>query len=56
MPNKTVAELERLHHSTVKDLDTLYMHKQVALAGQPAPRAIGIDELSIRKGHTCLCM
>jgi len=52
MPNKTVAELERLHHSTVKDLDTLYMQKQVALAGQPAPRAIGIDELSIRKGHT----
>ncbi len=52
MPNKTVAELERLHHSTVKDLDKLYMHKQVALAGRPAPKAIGIDELSIRKGHT----
>jgi len=51
MPNKTVAEIERLHHSTVKDLDKLYMAKQVALAGLPAPRAIGIDELSIRKGH-----
>jgi transposase len=51
MPNKTVAELERLHHSTVKDLDKLYMQKQVDLAGLPAPRAIGIDEVSIRKGH-----
>ena len=51
MPNKRVAEMERLHHSTVKELDKLYMQKQVELAGQPAPRAIGIDELSIRKGH-----
>jgi len=51
MPNKTVAEMERLHHSTVKDLDKLYMQKQVDLAGLPAPRAIGIDEISIRKGH-----
>ena len=32
MPHKTVAEMERLHHSTVKDLDKLYMHKQVDLA------------------------
>ena len=38
-------------HSTVKDLDKLYMQKQVDLAGLPAPRAIGIDEISIRKGH-----
>ena len=51
MPNKAVAEMERLHHSTVKDLDKLYMQKQVDLAGLPAPRAIGIDEISIRKGH-----
>ena len=27
------------------------MQKQVDLAGLPAPRAIGIDEISIRKGH-----
>lgn len=52
MTNKAVAELERLHDSTVKDLDKLYMQKQVARAGMPAPRVIGIDELSIRKGHT----
>ena len=51
MPNQRVAEMERLHHSTVKDLDKLYMQKQVERAGLPAPRAIGIDELSIRKGH-----
>jgi transposase len=51
MPNKAVAEIERLHHSTVKDLDKHYMHEQVARAGLPAPRIIGIDEISIRKGH-----
>ena len=28
MTNKAVAELERLHDSTVKDLDTIYMQKQ----------------------------
>jgi transposase len=51
MPNAAVAEMERLHHSTIKDLDKLYMKKQVNLAGLPAPRAIGVDEISIRKGH-----
>lgn len=51
MPHKAVADLERLHHSTVKDLDKLYMREQVRRAGLPAPRAIGIDEISIRKGH-----
>ncbi len=42
MTNKAVAELERLHDSTVKDLDKIYMQKQVACAGMPAPRAIGV--------------
>jgi transposase len=51
MTNKAVAETERLHHSTVKDLDKLYMAQQVKLAGLPAPRAIGVDEIAIRKGH-----
>jgi len=51
MTNKAVAEAERLHHSTVKDLDKLYMAQQVKLAGLPAPRAIGVDEIAIRKGH-----
>ena len=51
MTNKAVAEAERLHDSTVKDLDTIYMQQQVARAGRPAPRAIGVDEIAIRKGH-----
>jgi transposase len=51
MTNKAVAEAERIHESTVKDLDKIYMRKQIALAGAPAPRAIGVDEISIRKGH-----
>jgi transposase len=51
MPNKAVAEMEHLHDSTVKDLDKLYMQAQVERAAMPAPRAIGIDEISIRKGH-----
>lgn len=51
MSNKAVADLERLHDSTVKDLDKLYMREQVERAGTPAPRAIGVDEISIRKGH-----
>ena len=52
MTVKAVAELEHLHESTVKDLDKLYMQEQVAAAGRPAPRAIGVDEIAIRKGHT----
>ena len=51
MTNKAVAELERLHDSTVKNLDKIYMARQVAQAGLPAPRVIGVDEIAIRKGH-----
>ena len=51
MTNSAVATMERLHDSTVKDLDKLYMKRQVAIAGMPAPRAIGVDEIAIRKGH-----
>jgi len=41
-----------LDWKTVKDLDQQYMQEQLRRAGRPAPRAIGIDEVSIRKGHT----
>lgn len=51
MTNKAVAEIEHLHDSTVKKLDKIYVAKQVAKAGMPAPRAIGVDEISVRKGH-----
>ena len=29
-----------------------YMRAQLAKAGTPGPKAIGIDKISIRKGHT----
>jgi transposase len=51
MTNKAVAELEHLHEGTVKDLDKVYMRRQLARAGTPAPRVIGVDEIAIRKGH-----
>jgi transposase len=46
-----VASLLRLDWDTVKDLEKQYLQKLVDKAGMPAPRAIGIDEISIRKGH-----
>lgn len=51
MTNKAVAELEHLHVDTVKDLDKIYMRLQITEAGPPSPRVIGVDEISIRKGH-----
>jgi transposase len=49
--HSTVAKRERLHDSTVRELDKVYMREQLARAGLPAPRVIGVDEISIRKGH-----
>jgi transposase len=51
MSVKDVAKRMGLHWHTVKDLDKIYMREQIRLAGHPSPRAIGIDEISIRKGH-----
>jgi len=51
MTNTAVAEAERIHHRTVKTLDTIYMQQQVVRASLPAPRAIGMDEIAIRKDH-----
>ena len=47
-----VARELHLDWSTVKELDKQYMQEQLRRAGTPAPRAISIDEVSIRKGHT----
>jgi len=47
-----IAHELHLDWSTVKELDQQYMQEQLRRAGTPGPRAIGIDEVSIRKGHT----
>jgi transposase len=49
---KDIAQEFRLDWDAVKELDTQYMRAQLKRAGTPAPQAIGIDEISIRKGHT----
>ena len=47
-----VAKEFRFDWQTVKTLDKQYMTEQLKRAGMPSPKAIGIDEISIRKGHT----
>lgn len=49
---KDVAEEMDLHWTTVKDIDKLYMEEQLTKAGPSEPEAIGIDEISIGKGHS----
>jgi len=49
---KDIAEEFKLHWETIKTLEMQYMRAQLARAGTPVPKAIGIDEISIRKGHT----
>lgn len=49
---KDVAEDFHLDWHTVKELDKQYMSEQLTRIGQPAPRVIGIDEISIGPGHT----
>jgi len=49
---KDVAKELRLDWHAVKELDKPSMTAQLARAGTPGPKAIDIDEISIRKGHT----
>lgn len=49
---KDLAKELYLDWDTVKALDKQYMAAQLARAGTPGPKVIGIDEISIRKGHT----
>ena len=49
---KDVAKELRLDWHTVKELEKQYMREQLRLVGTPGPKNIGIDEVSIRKGHT----
>lgn len=48
---KDVANELHLDWKTVKDLDKQYMEEQLRRSGRPRPKIIGIDEISIRKGH-----
>lgn len=49
---RDVAKEHMLDWHTVKELDKRYMVAQLAKAGTPMPRVIGIDEISIKKRHT----
>ena len=49
---KDIAHELKLDWDTVKTLEMQYMRAQLTKAGTPAPAAIGIDEISIRKGHS----
>jgi transposase len=46
-----VAKELHLDWSAVKDLEIQYMQEKLRRAGKPNPKAIGIDEISIRRGH-----
>ena len=52
MTIKDVSRETRLDWKTVKDMDKQYMTEQLRRIGKPGPKVIGIDEISIRKGHT----
>ena len=47
-----VAKELRLDWHTVKALETQYMGEQLRRAGTPGPTVLGLDEVSIKKGHT----
>ena len=49
---KDVAKELKLDWKTVKGLEKEYMREQLRRTGTPSPQAIGIDEISIKKGHT----
>ncbi len=50
---KEVAGELLLDWHTVKELDKCYMREQLRRIGTPGPKIVGIDEIAIRKGHTC---
>ena len=52
MTIRDVAKEERLDWHTVKELEKQYMQEQLRRAGKPSPKVVGIDEVSLRKGHT----
>jgi transposase len=50
-PLSEVADELGLDWHTVKELDKEYMREQLAVAGPPSPRVIGIDEIAIASRH-----
>lgn len=48
---KEVADELHLDWHAVKELEMQYMRDQLERAGLPTPRVIGVDEISIGKGH-----
>lgn len=51
MSIQDVARETRIGWHTIKELDKQYMEEQLQKAPKIPPKAIGIDEISIRKGH-----
>jgi transposase len=49
---KDIAAELKLDWHAVKELEKQYMVAQLAKAGRPGPKVIGIDEISISKRHT----
>jgi transposase len=49
---RDIARELHLDWHTVKGLEKQYMREQLRRAGTPGPKVIGIDEVSIKKGHT----
>lgn len=49
---KDVAKELHLDWDTVKELEKQYMREQLRRQGAPRPHVIGIEEVSIKKGHT----
>jgi len=49
---RDIAQELHLDWKTVKSLEKQYMREQLRRIGMPGPKVIGIDEISIRKGHT----
>jgi transposase len=49
---RDVAAELRLDWQTVKRLEMDYMREQLRRVGTPGPKLIGIDEISIRRGHS----
>jgi transposase len=47
-----IARELHLDWKTVKSLEKQYMREQLRRVGLPGPKVIGVDEISIRKGHT----